>query len=156
MEPRGRAVPSGTATSPESAVASELFDQFVSAGTFKSVLFTYRQICDVLRLKPTNIPNFYPRLKAKLHSWRAASLWAKLDKRASHKCYNRGKACPNTRVIINYFIVCLDYLYKITYLHCIVQIFINLLCCKKSSFLLFLFKTEEHKNDKCKTERVSP
>ena len=104
MEPRGRAVPSGTATSPESAVASELFDQFVSAGTFKSVLFTYRQICDVLRLKPTNMPNFYPRLKAKLHSWRAASLWAKLDKRASHKCYNRGKACPNTRVIILYFI----------------------------------------------------
>lgn len=100
MEPRGRAVPSGTATSPESAMASELFDQFVSAGTFKSVLFTYRQICDVLRLKPTNMTNFYPRLKAKLHSWRAASLWAKLDKRASHKCYNRGKACPNTRVII--------------------------------------------------------
>ncbi|GIX74346.1 protein-methionine sulfoxide oxidase mical3a [Caerostris extrusa] len=28
------------------------------------------------------------------------SLWTKLDKRASHKCYNRGKACPNTRVLI--------------------------------------------------------
>ncbi|XP_035219967.1 F-actin-monooxygenase MICAL2-like isoform X2 [Stegodyphus dumicola] len=100
METRGRAVPGGTATSPESAMASELFDQFVSAGTFKSVLSTYRQLCEVLRLKPTNITNFYPRLKAKLHSWRAASLWTKLDKRASHKCYNRGKACPNTRVLI--------------------------------------------------------
>ncbi|XP_054719606.1 LOW QUALITY PROTEIN: protein-methionine sulfoxide oxidase mical3a-like [Uloborus diversus] len=100
MENRGRVVPGGTARSPESALASELFDQFVSAGTFKSVLATYRQICEVLRLKPTNFTNFYPRLKAKLPSWRAASLWAKLDKRASHKCYNRGKACPNTRVLI--------------------------------------------------------
>lgn len=98
MENRVRVVPRGAATSPESAMASELFDQFVSAATFKSVLATYRQLCELLRLKPTNITNFYPRLKAKLHSWRAASLWAKLDKRASHKCYNRGKACPNTRV----------------------------------------------------------
>ncbi|GFY40700.1 protein-methionine sulfoxide oxidase mical3a [Trichonephila inaurata madagascariensis] len=100
MEPRGKAVPRGTATSPESAMASELFDQFVSAATFKSVLHTNRQLCELLRLKPTTIANFYPRLKTKLHSWRAASLWAKLDKRASHKCYNRGKACPNTRVLI--------------------------------------------------------
>ncbi|XP_055935059.1 F-actin-monooxygenase MICAL3-like [Argiope bruennichi] len=100
MEPRGKAVPRGTATSPESAMASELFDQFVSAATFKSVLHTNRQLCELLRLKPTTVTNFYPRLKAKLHSWRAASLWAKLDKRASHKCYNRGKACPNTRVLI--------------------------------------------------------
>jgi hypothetical protein len=37
-------------------------------------------------------------LQAKLHSWKAQALWAKFDKRASHKCYNRGKACPNTRV----------------------------------------------------------
>ncbi|GBM58463.1 [F-actin]-monooxygenase MICAL3 [Araneus ventricosus] len=100
MEPRGKAVPRGTATSPESAMASELFDQFVSSATFKSVLHTNRQLCELLRLKPTNVTNFYPRLKAKLHSWRAASLWAKLDKRSSHKCYNRGKACPNTRVLI--------------------------------------------------------
>ncbi|CAL1283770.1 unnamed protein product [Larinioides sclopetarius] len=100
MESRGKAVPRGTATSPESAMASELFDQFVSAATFKSVLHTNRQLCELLRLKPTNVTNFYPRLKSKLHSWRAASLWAKLDKRASHKCYNRGKACPNTRVLI--------------------------------------------------------
>ncbi|KAG8201584.1 hypothetical protein JTE90_011250 [Oedothorax gibbosus] len=101
MEPRGgKAVPRAPATSPESAMASELFDQFVVAATFKSVLHSNRLLCDLLRLKPTNITNFYPRLKAKLHSWRAASLWAKLDKRASHKCYNRGKACPNTRVLI--------------------------------------------------------
>ncbi|GIY18375.1 [F-actin]-monooxygenase MICAL3 [Caerostris darwini] len=100
MEPRGKAVPRGTATSPESAMASELFDQFVSAATFKSVLHANRQLCELLRLKPTSVTNFYPRLKAKLHSWRAASLWTKLDKRASHKCYNRGKACPNTRVLI--------------------------------------------------------
>jgi hypothetical protein len=41
-------------------------------------------------------------LQAKLRSWKAQALWAKFDKRASHKCYNRGKACPNTRVSIHF------------------------------------------------------
>ncbi|XP_023222402.1 uncharacterized protein LOC111623901 [Centruroides sculpturatus] len=100
MNIRGKSSSTTIASSPENVMASEIFDQFVSAGTFKSVLSTYRQLCEVLRLKPTNFPNFYPKLKAKLHSWKAASLWAKLDKRASHKCYNRGKACTNTRVLI--------------------------------------------------------
>lgn len=56
------------------------------------------QMCDVLQLSPCPLPVFYPRLKVKLRSWRAASLWTKLDKRAAHKCYNRGKACAGMRV----------------------------------------------------------
>ncbi|CAN7995530.1 unnamed protein product [Ixodes hexagonus] len=113
MAVRGpRATPVGLpqAMSPESALASDIFDQFVSAGTFKAALSTYRQasallalkadMCDVLQLSPSPLPSFYPRLKAKLRSWRAASLWAKLDKRAAHKCYNRGKACAGMRVLI--------------------------------------------------------
>lgn len=103
MAVRGpRATPVGLpqAMSPESALASDIFDQFVSAGTFKAALSTYRQMCDVLQLSPSPLPAFYPRLKAKLRSWRAASLWAKLDKRAAHKCYNRGKACAGMRVLI--------------------------------------------------------
>lgn len=103
MAVRGaRGTPTGLpqAMSPESALASDLFDQFVSAGTFKAALSTYRQMCDVLQLSPSPLPVFYPRLKVKLRSWRAASLWAKLDKRAAHKCYNRGKACAGMRVLI--------------------------------------------------------
>ncbi|XP_064489852.1 F-actin-monooxygenase MICAL3-like isoform X1 [Ornithodoros turicata] len=98
--PRHSHVAVPQAMSPESALASDLFDQFVSAGTFKAALSTYRQICDLLQLAPSPLPLFYPRLKTKLRSWRAASLWTKLDKRASHKCYNRGKACSNVRVLI--------------------------------------------------------
>ncbi|XP_077493015.1 molecule interacting with CasL [Amblyomma americanum] len=103
MAVRGaRGTPTGLpqAMSPESALASDLFDQYVSAGTFKAALSTYRQMCDVLQLSPSPLPVFYPRLKVKLRSWRAASLWAKLDKRAAHKCYNRGKACAGMRVLI--------------------------------------------------------
>lgn len=103
MAMRGaRGTPTGLpqAMSPESALASDLFDQFVSAGTFKTALSTYRQMCDVLQLSPCPLPVFYPRLKVKLRSWRAASLWTKLDKRAAHKCYNRGKACAGMRVLI--------------------------------------------------------
>ncbi|KAG0427575.1 hypothetical protein HPB47_025380 [Ixodes persulcatus] len=46
MAVRGpRATPVGLpqAMSPESALASDIFDQFVSAGTFKAALSTYRQ-----------------------------------------------------------------------------------------------------------------
>ena len=53
-----------------------------------------------MRLKPNQFPYFYPKLKAKLKTWKAQALWAKYDKRAAHKCYNRGKACAGTRVHI--------------------------------------------------------
>lgn len=53
-------------------------------------------------MKSANADLFLIFLQAKLHSWKAQALWAKFDKRASHKCYNRGKACPNTRVSTNY------------------------------------------------------
>lgn len=37
-------------------------------------------------------------VQAKLRSWKAQALWSKFDKRAAHRCYNRGKPCANTRV----------------------------------------------------------
>ena len=53
-----------------------------------------------MRLKPNQLPYFYPKLKAKLNTWKAQALWTKLDKRAAQKCYNRGKACQGTRVLV--------------------------------------------------------
>ncbi|XP_023714226.1 protein-methionine sulfoxide oxidase mical3a isoform X4 [Cryptotermes secundus] len=94
MEHRKQPVPQ------EIALASDVFDQFCNSSTLKSILGHHRQLCELLRIKPTVFPHFYPKLKAKLRSWKAQALWAKFDKRASHKCYNRGKACPNTRVLI--------------------------------------------------------
>ncbi|KAM0726664.1 [F-actin]-monooxygenase MICAL3 [Formica fusca] len=89
-----------TVNSPEVALASEVFDQFCNATTLKSILGHYRQLCELLKVRPNNINQFYPKLKAKLRSWKAQALWKKFDQRANHKCYNRGKACPNTRVLI--------------------------------------------------------
>ncbi|KAL6437477.1 hypothetical protein ACFW04_005150 [Cataglyphis niger] len=86
--------------SPEVALASEVFDQFCNATTLKSILGHYRQLCELLKVRPNNINQFYPKLKAKLRSWKAQALWKKFDQRANHKCYNRSKACPNTRVLI--------------------------------------------------------
>lgn len=97
--------------SPEVALASEVFDQFCNATTLKSILGHYRQLCELLKVRPNNINQFYPKLKAKLRSWKAQALWKKFDQRANHKCYNRSKACPNTRVSLfinfhfsNYFL----------------------------------------------------
>lgn len=84
--------------SPDSALASDIFDQFCAAGTLKAILHHHRHLCDVLKIKPTNFPHFYPKLKAKIVNWRAQALWNKFDKRAGFKCYNRGKACSQTKV----------------------------------------------------------
>ncbi|XP_034233046.1 F-actin-monooxygenase Mical isoform X4 [Thrips palmi] len=86
--------------SPEVALASDVFDKLCSANTLKTILGFHRHLCELLHLKPGPFPQFYLKLKSKLRSWKAQPLWNKFDKRASHKCYNRGKACPNTRVLI--------------------------------------------------------
>jgi hypothetical protein len=79
-------------SSPDVALASDVFDQFCAASTLKSILTLHRHLCELLRLRPAPFPDFYPPLRNKLRSWRAQALWTKFDKRASHKCYNRGLA----------------------------------------------------------------
>ncbi|XP_057333718.1 protein-methionine sulfoxide oxidase mical3a isoform X7 [Microplitis mediator] len=86
--------------SPEVAMASEVFDLFCNAATLKSILGHFRHLCDLLNMRPNAFPQFYPKFKSKLRSWKAQALWKKFDQRANHKCYNRGKACPNSRVLI--------------------------------------------------------
>ena len=49
----------------DSELANEVFDHFMTqAATLKSILRTFRYLCDVLRLKPQEYPFFYPKLKA--------------------------------------------------------------------------------------------
>nr|XP_033322979.1 F-actin-monooxygenase Mical isoform X2 [Megalopta genalis] len=88
------------ANSPEVAMANEVFNLFCSATTLKTILGHFRHLCDLLKIRSNTITQFYPKLKGKLRSWKAQALWKKFDQRANHKCYNRGKACPNTRVLI--------------------------------------------------------
>ena len=66
-------------------LANEVFDHFMSASTFKAILRAFRFLCETVRVKPGPMPVFYPRLRAKLRSWKAQALWAKFDKRAAFK-----------------------------------------------------------------------
>lgn len=75
-----------------------LFDRFVQATTCKGTLKAFQELCDFLELKPSEYRVFYHKLKSKLNYWKAKALWAKLDKRASHKEYKKGRACPNSKV----------------------------------------------------------
>ena len=45
----------------DAALASEIFDHFCNAQTFKSILRSFRHMCEALRLKPCQFPSFYPR-----------------------------------------------------------------------------------------------
>ncbi|XP_074861722.1 F-actin-monooxygenase MICAL3 isoform X15 [Carettochelys insculpta] len=77
-----------------------LFDRFVQATTCKGTLKAFQELCDYLELKPKDYRSFYHKLKSKLNYWKAKALWAKLDKRGSHKDYKKGKACSNTKCLI--------------------------------------------------------
>ncbi|XP_036093010.1 F-actin-monooxygenase MICAL3 isoform X13 [Rousettus aegyptiacus] len=80
--------------------AHALFDRFVQATTCKGTLKAFQELCDYLELKPKDYRSFYHKLKSKLNYWKAKALWAKLDKRGSHKDYKKGKACTNTKCLI--------------------------------------------------------
>ncbi|XP_057203686.1 protein-methionine sulfoxide oxidase mical3a isoform X10 [Triplophysa rosa] len=77
-----------------------LFDRFVQATTCKGTLKAFQELCDFLQLKPNEHCVFYHKLKSKLNYWKAKALWAKLDKRASHKEYKKGRACANTKCLL--------------------------------------------------------
>uniref|UniRef100_A0A667YHH2 F-actin monooxygenase n=1 Tax=Myripristis murdjan TaxID=586833 RepID=A0A667YHH2_9TELE len=77
-----------------------LFDNFVQATTCKGTLKAFQELCDHLELKPSEYRVFYHKLKSKLNYWKAKALWAKLDKRASHKEYKKGRACANSKCLI--------------------------------------------------------
>lgn len=96
--------PSSVQSTASDAAASQLFDEFCSANTFHSIMDAFRRLSDVLELRPDRGPTLR-QLKVGLStSWKAQSLWTKLDKRMSHWEYKRGTACTNTRVclIISY------------------------------------------------------
>ena len=83
--------------------AQELFDDFVQATTCRATLRAFSQLCEHLQLTHTGRPPeqpLYHIIKERLNYWKASGLWAKLDKRAAHREYMRGRACANTTVSI--------------------------------------------------------
>jgi len=92
-----RAVPPSLQTAGFDA-ASQLFDEFCSADTFHSIMDTFHRLSDLLELRPDRGPTLRQLKVGLSSSWKAQSLWTKLDKRMSHWEYRRGTACTNTRV----------------------------------------------------------
>ncbi|XP_063145547.1 F-actin-monooxygenase MICAL2 isoform X2 [Candoia aspera] len=80
--------------------ASQIFETFVQASTCKGSIQAFNILTRHLELDPLDNRNFYTKLKSKVTSWKAKALWNKLDKRASHKEYKRGKSCANTKCLI--------------------------------------------------------
>lgn len=78
--------------------AGQLFETLVQATTCKGTLQAFSVLCRQLELDPSDHRNFYSSLKAAVTYWKAQGLWGKLDKRAAHKEYSKGKTCVDTRV----------------------------------------------------------
>ncbi|XP_046878558.1 protein-methionine sulfoxide oxidase mical3b isoform X2 [Hypomesus transpacificus] len=97
----------GDGVEPENG-AHALFDDFVQASTCRATLRAFSQLCEHLQLAHTHTHShthtpprpLYHTLKARLSYWRANALWAKLDKRAAHLEYMKGRACANTTCVI--------------------------------------------------------
>lgn len=78
--------------------AGQVFENFVQASTCKGTIQAFNILTRQLDLDPLDNRNFYTKLKSRVTTWKAKALWNKLDKRASHKEYKRGKSCMNTKV----------------------------------------------------------
>lgn len=78
--------------------AGKLFENFVQASTCKETLQAFNVLCRQLDLDPADSGTFYSSLKERVTTWKAKALWSKLDKRMSHKEYDRGQACVGTKV----------------------------------------------------------
>lgn len=82
----------------QSNLAHSLFETFLHAKQSKEVLSSFEALCKHLGLEHTGQLQFYHKLKSCLNYWNAKALWVKLDKKASHRDYDQGKACANTKV----------------------------------------------------------
>ncbi|XP_059681824.1 F-actin-monooxygenase MICAL2 isoform X6 [Gavia stellata] len=80
--------------------AGQIFENFVQATTCKGTIQAFNILTRQLELDPLDNRNFYTKLKSRVTTWKAKALWNKLDKRASHKEYKRGKSCMNTKCLI--------------------------------------------------------
>jgi hypothetical protein len=80
----------------------ELFELFVNAQTFKTILHSFDDLCRSLRIDRKTIGygrrSLYKVLTSKLTSWKSKSLWAKIDKRGSQKEYENGNASSDMKV----------------------------------------------------------
>ncbi|XP_043863886.1 F-actin-monooxygenase Mical isoform X2 [Drosophila mojavensis] len=82
------------------AEAAELFDLLCVATTMRQILALHRAMCEAVGLRSAPLNDFYPKLKAKVRSWKAQALWKKFDARAAHRVYGKGNACSGTRVLV--------------------------------------------------------
>lgn len=86
----------------KTAKPDELFELFVNAQTFKTILHSFDDLCRTLRIDRQNIGygkrSLYKVLTSKLTSWKSKSLWSKIDKRGAQKEYENGNACADTKV----------------------------------------------------------
>ncbi|NXS02669.1 MICA2 monooxygenase, partial [Oxylabes madagascariensis] len=80
--------------------AGQIFENFVQASTCKGTIQAFNILTRQLELDPLDNRSFYTKLKSRVTTWKAKALWNKLDKRASHKEYKRGKSCMNTKCLI--------------------------------------------------------
>ncbi|XP_072336690.1 F-actin-monooxygenase MICAL3-like isoform X2 [Scyliorhinus torazame] len=80
--------------------AHSLFDKFLQGKTCQETLSVFRELCHLSHLDPGDYRSFYHKLKGSLNYWKAKALWVKLDKRASQKDYEQGKACAGTKSLV--------------------------------------------------------
>ncbi|XP_060923963.1 F-actin-monooxygenase mical2b isoform X1 [Limanda limanda] len=87
-------------TKEETDNVGKQFENFVQASTCKGTLQAFNVLCRRLDLDPADNSTFYSSLRAKVTTWKANALWTKLDKRMSHKEYQKGQACVGTKCLI--------------------------------------------------------
>uniref|UniRef100_A0A7I4Y486 F-actin monooxygenase n=1 Tax=Haemonchus contortus TaxID=6289 RepID=A0A7I4Y486_HAECO len=79
--------------------ASSLFDNFITASTFRSIQNSFYQLCVTLDIDPSDAINVYPKLRL-LNDWKAQKLWKLLDKKWELAEYKKQKAGELLNVLV--------------------------------------------------------
>jgi len=81
-------------------MASKLFEKFFQSMEFEDVISHYRDMCEILQIKPGPLNTFYPTLKGSVRSICGVNLFQVLDKKINSDCFGSQYICPNQHVVI--------------------------------------------------------
>ena len=77
-----------------------IFARFCEVTELDQILSSFRALCREAEVDPESYENVYPALKNSFTTWKPASIWDLLDKRAVLPEYDSQRACRGTRVLV--------------------------------------------------------
>jgi len=80
--------------------AAKHFEKFYQSESFPDIIDHFATVCELLRVSPTNLVNFYPHIKEHVKSCQGMNLFKLLDERTKHPVFENNMAASNTKMVV--------------------------------------------------------